>query len=242
MSKSNCTHFVCLLFECAPVSVSIGQEIIPKLGVKDRPLIVSHQKSKFTQFLMLSVDLTQDSCTPAAVIQLCLRLAHSEQRIMCGGILDWAVLSVSLFIQVQQSSCQCCHVFITEGNPTTEPRLSYVLSSYTASTSASARQLVSLCPSPPLLLSVWFFLPPGVFKCVFLELLVMSCHQAVCYSLRAMAFAGRVVVGDILSSMTRCRSVWQLCCCCYFSVREGRVGARRCPDHVSDTMASGRTL
>lgn len=187
---------------------------------------------------MLSVDLTQDSCTPAAVIQLCLRLAHSEQRIMCGGILDRAVLSVSLFIQVQQSSCQCCHVFITEGNPTTEPRLSYVLSPYTASTSASARQLVSL-------LSVWFFLPPGVFKCVFgahVELLVMPCHQAVCYSLRAMAFVGRVVVGDILSSMTRCRSGWQLCCCCYFSVREGRAGARRCPDHVSDTMASGLTL
>lgn len=195
--------------------------------MKDRPPIVSHQKSKFTQFLMLSVDLTQDSCTPAAVIQLCLRLAHSEQRIMCGGILDRAVLSVSLFIQVPQSPCQCCHVFIAEGNPTTEPQLSYVLSSYTASTSANARQLVSLCPSPPVLLSVWFFLPPGVFKCVFgahVELLVTSCRQAVCYSLRAMAFAGRVVVGDILSSLTWCRSGWQLCCCCYFSVREGRVG------------------
>lgn len=155
MSKPNCTHLICLLFECAPVSDSISKEIIRKLGVNDRPIIVSHQKSKFTQLLMLSVDLTQDSCTPAAVIQLCLRLARSGQRIMCGGILDRAVLSVSLFIQLQQSSCQWHHVFITEGNPTTESRLSYMLSSYTAGTLVSTHQLVALCPSPLLLLSVW---------------------------------------------------------------------------------------
>lgn len=58
----------------------------------------------------------QDSCAPAALLQL--RLAHSGQSIMCGSSLDPAVLSMSLFRQVQQSPCQCHHVFIAEGNPT----------------------------------------------------------------------------------------------------------------------------
>lgn len=38
---------------------------------------------------------------------------------------------------------------------------------------------------------------------------------------------GRVVAGDILPDISGCWSVWQLCRCCYFSVREGRAGALR---------------
>lgn len=119
------------------------------------------------------------------------------------------------------------------------------VSSYTAGTLVSTDQLVSLCPSPLLLLSVWFVPPPGDCKHVFAahaERHVMYRHHPVCFSLRAMAFSGRVVAGDILYNMTGCRSGWQLCRCCYFSVREGRAGALRCPDHVSDTAASGLTL
>lgn len=52
----------------------------------------------------------------------------------------------------------------------------------------------------------------------------------------------RVAAGDILPDITGCRSGWQLCHCCYFSVREARAGAQRSPDHVSDATASKTQL
>ncbi|MEQ2173901.1 hypothetical protein GOODEAATRI_002332 [Goodea atripinnis] len=54
----------------------------------------------------------------AAVFQLFLSLTHDGRSVMCGSFLDWVVLSVSLFIQVQLSACQCHRVFVAEGNPT----------------------------------------------------------------------------------------------------------------------------
>lgn len=140
---------------------------------------------------------TQDSCAPAAAHQLCLCLAHSGQSIMCGSSLDRAVLSVPLFRQVQQSPCH--HVFITEGNPTTEPRLSYVFSSYTVRTLVSADQhfVSSLDLFHFFLLGFSFFFPTGLQTCL------CSTHRSigvvyrfppVCFSLRAMAFAGQLRV------------------------------------------------
>lgn len=116
LSKPDCTQF---LFECAPVSDLIRKEIIRKLGVNNRPMTVSHQTSKFTQFPMLSVDLflseTQDSCAPAVVIQLCLHLAHSGQSIMCGGFgLGCVIVYTSTAVSLPMSSCvynrgkSCC--------------------------------------------------------------------------------------------------------------------------------------
>lgn len=118
----------------------------------------------------------------------CLTKSQSSLSVMCGGSLDRAVLSVSLFRQVQRSPCQCYHLFITEGNPTAEPRL-YVLSSCTVSTLVSADQTI-----PPSLLPAWFFLPPGGIQTrlcsTHKELHVVHGHHPVCFSLRAMAFAG----------------------------------------------------
>lgn len=173
----------------------------------------------------------------------CVYTCHIVDRVLCvGGSLDWAV---SLFIQVQQSPCQCHHVFITEGNPAAEPWLSYVrLIIYRRH--ISGHRSASLTLSLHHFYFTTFFPLPGDCKYVFAahaERRVMyRHHHPVCFSLRAMAFSGRVVAGDILYNMTGCRSGWQLCRCCYFSVREGRAGALRCPDHVSDTAASGLTL
>lgn len=134
--------------------------------------------------------------------------------------MDQAELSVSLFRQVQRPPCQCHHVFITEGNPAAEPRFPYVFSSCTVGTLVS-----SDCPAHPrdwrhvfaarLGLHVVHRLHPDPF-------LVES--DGLC----------RVVMGDILPDITG----WQLCHCCYISVSDGRAGALRCPDHVSDAMAT----
>lgn len=101
----------------------------------------------------------QDSCAPAAVLQLCL--AHNGQSIMCGSSLDWAVLSVPLFRQVQQSACQCHHVFITGKSHCRASRMcSYhilLAHYYYFNVSAEQQTLVSLCPSALSLLFICFF-------------------------------------------------------------------------------------
>lgn len=107
-------------------------------------------------YFSLFLSEAQDSCAPAAVLQL--RLAHSGQSINCGSSLDRAVLL--LFRQVQQSPCQCHHVFIAEGNPAAEPRLPYVLSSYTVGALVSADRLTLSSTS----LTSLFFIP-SPFPC-----------------------------------------------------------------------------
>lgn len=145
---------------------------------------------------------------------------------MCGNSLDRAVLSVS-FRQVQRSPCQCHHVSITEGNPD----------------SHMCRRQICKHTSATLTLSFTSFTSLYLVLLSFTRRVNMSLQ----HTLKTICFASYaslhglcrvVVLGDILPDITRCRSGWKLCRCCYFAVREGRAGSLRCPDHVSDAMAS----
>ncbi len=133
-----------------------------------------------------------------------------------------------------KSPCQCYRVFITEGNPAAEPRLPYVLSSYTVGTFVSA-DLSSTSFTHPNSYSFLLRFPTGLDTCLCgARRATCGAPTPPCAVLIESDSLYREVVGDVLPDITG----WQLCHCCYISVRGGRAGALRCSDHVSDAAAS----